>query len=58
MNRQEILDAIKFLASSQGSYKRLYDILSDKSSESEEFLDKLESLNFKDTVDLVMYLEG
>ena len=58
MNRQEILDAIKFLAPSQGSYKRLYDILSDKSSESEEFLDKLESLNFKDTVDLVMYLEG
>lgn len=58
MTKQEILNSIKSLASSQGFYGRLYERLSDNSEESSEFLDKLESLNLKDSVDLVMYLES
>ena len=58
MNQQEILESIKNLASSQGFYGRLYEKLSDNSSESLEILEKLEDQNFKDTVDLVLYLES
>jgi len=58
MTKQEILNSIKSLASSQGFYGRLYEKLNDNSEESDEFLDKLESLNLKDSVDLVMYLES
>lgn len=54
MNKDEILEAINSLASSQGFYQRLYnEILNDP-----ECLDYLESLHFKDIVDLVLYLEG
>ena len=54
MNKDEILEAISSLASSQGFYQRLYnEILNDP-----EYLDYLESLHFKDAVDLVLYLEG
>lgn len=58
MTKQEILNSIKSLASSQGFYSRLYEKLSDNSKESSKVLDKLESLNLKDSVDLVMYLES
>lgn len=58
MIKQEILNSIKSLASSQGFYGRLYEKLSDNSKESSKVLDKLESLNLKDSVDLVMYLES
>ena len=58
MTKQEILDSIKSLAFSQGFYGSLYEKLSNNSKESNEILDKLESLNLKDSVDLVMYLEA
>lgn len=58
MNRKEILDAIKSLANSQGFYSHLYNIIIDGSDDSEEYLDLLESKNFTDVVDLVLYFEG
>ena len=58
MNRQEILNTIKSLSSSQGFYGRLYMQLSDDSEEVNEYLDYLESQNFKDPIDLIMFLEG
>lgn len=58
MNKKEILEMIKSLASSQGFYTRLYQYLSEGSEESEEYLDMLEEKNFKDPVDLILYLEG
>lgn len=55
MNREEIINSIKDLAKCQGFYSRLYDyILTDNS---EEFISELESQNFKDTIDLILYLE-
>lgn len=57
MNKQEILSSIKSLASSQGFYGRLYEQLTDESEDSERFLSELEAQNFKDSVDLIMYLE-
>lgn len=58
MNKKEILEMVKSLASSQGFYTRLYQYLSEGSEESEEYLDMLEEKNFKDSVDLILYLEG
>lgn len=56
MNKQEILEAIKNLSSGQGFYERLYEKLSDDSIES--LLEELENQNFKDTIDLILYLES
>lgn len=53
-----ILDWIKQLSGSQGFYQRLYDKLTDGSDESSKYLEHLESQNFKDIVDLVLYLES
>lgn len=58
MNKQEILNSIKSLASSQGFYGRLYEQLTDESEDSERFLSELEAQNFKDSVDLILYLES
>lgn len=57
MNSTEILNAIKLLAKSQGFYGRLYDKLIDGSKESEDFLQELESKNFNDITDLILYYE-
>lgn len=57
MNRQEILSAIKNLAASQGFYCRLYEKLTDGSEQAEQALDMMEQQNFKDSVDMVMWLE-
>ena len=58
MSRQEILGAIETLSRSQGFYGRLLERLTDGTDESEYFLDELESQNFSDVVDMVMYLES
>ena len=58
MNKQEILSAIQTLAMSQGYYGRLYSKLTDKSNESEKALEYLAKQNFKNIVDLVMFIEG
>ncbi len=59
MNREQILQAIKDLAKSQGSYLRLlHSIYSASEEDRETFLGNLEAQNFKDVVDLVIYLES
>lgn len=54
MNKQEIMDAIKSLAQSQGFYGRLYETL----KENPEALEFLEKQNFKDSLDMIMFLEA
>lgn len=62
MNREQIMEAIKQLAHSQGSYGRFYRDLCEMREEDPDRFDKamtmLEEKNFKDAVDLVMYLES
>ncbi len=58
MTRNEIINTIESLAKSQGFYSRLYSFLNENSEESEKYLDLLENENFKDPVDLILYLEG
>lgn len=57
MNREQILDAIRSLAASQGFYGRLYERLTDGSEEAEDALTLMEAQNFGDVVDMVMWLE-
>ena len=57
MNREQILNAIRSLAASQGFYGRLYERLTDGSDSAEDFLDTMEEQNFGDVVDMVMWLE-
>ena len=57
MTKEEILNGIKMLASSQGFYSRLYNYLSDDNEDSREYLEHLEEQNFNDIVDLILYLE-
>ena len=57
MNKQEILDVVKSLAMSQGYYGRLYDVLTNGTDEAEYALQEMEEQNFKDAVDMIMWLE-
>lgn len=57
MNKEEILNSIQGLSKSQGLYGSLYNKLSDKSEESEAYLEFLADQDFGDIVDLVMYIE-
>ena len=56
MKANEILETIKMLAKSQGFYGRLLNAI-ETSEERENILAELESENFKDPVDLVMFFE-
>ena len=56
MKANEILETIKMLAKSQGFYGRLLNDI-ETSEERENILAELESQNFKDPVDLVMFFE-
>ena len=59
MKREEIMETIKSLASSQGLYSRLYrDLMKLDEDEYDEVMTELESQNFKDGVDLVMFIES
>lgn len=55
MNRQEILNAVKSLAMSQGFYGRLYNALTNGTEEAEAVLQEMVDQNFKDSVDMVMW---
>lgn len=61
MKRDEIIDTIASLANSQGFYGRLLRNLIELKQEYpetyEETMESLEAKNFKDTLDLVMFLE-
>ncbi len=56
MKANEILEAIKMLAKSQGFYGRLLNSI-ETSEEREAILAELESENFGDVVDMVMFFE-
>ena len=56
MKANEILETIKMLAKSQGFYGRLLNSI-ETSEERENILAELESENFGDVVDLVMFFE-
>lgn len=62
MKMKDILNAIKELANSQGFYGRLLrDLTELKQNDLESYnniKEELESQNFHDTLDLIMYLEG
>ena len=59
MKREEIMETIKTLASSQGLYSRLYrDLMELDEEKYNEVMTELESQNFKDGVDLVMFIEN
>ena len=59
MNREQILDVFRQLASSQGFYGRLLARINSADEDTrDEFLSNLEEQNFSDAVDLIMYLEG
>lgn len=58
MNKEDILKLIRSLSNSQGFYSKLYNFLSEDSEESRSFLTELENQNFKDCVDLILYLES
>lgn len=57
MSKAEILNYLESLAKHQGFYYRLYQRLTDGSEESEIYLNELVSKNFKDFVDLLLYIE-
>lgn len=61
MNRDEIMDAIKMLASSQGFYGRMYINLREMRDNDPDEFDRnmtiLEEQNFGDAVDMVMFFE-
>lgn len=54
MTKEEIMEAIKSLARSQDFYGRLYETL----KANPEALDFLAKQNFKDSLDMVMFLEA
>lgn len=57
MNKQEIVDAIANLAGSQGLYSRLYEYIKENGYDG-AVLNYLASQNFKDKVDMVMFIEN
>lgn len=62
MNREQIREVIRSLAKSQGLYGRLDNYLDDLQQgypdEYNTLMLKMEKENFKDAVDLVLYVEG
>ena len=54
MNKNEIMEAIKRLSHSQGFYCYLYGFF----KEHPEALERFEKQNFKDSVDMIMRIEG
>lgn len=54
MTAVQILNTCQILSQSQGSYGRLYEYL----KANKEALEYLVSLNFKDNLDMIMFLEG
>ena len=62
MKRDEIMAAIKMLASSQGFYSRMYANLCEMRDNDPDEFDRnmtiLEEQNFGDVVDMVMFFES
>lgn len=59
MKRDEITRLFQSLARSQGSYGRLLrDIDNMNESDREEFWIELETQNFRDDIDVILFIEG
>ena len=59
MKEKEILETFRQLAKSQGMYGRLLASIEDMPEDNyRELVDILEAQNFKDPVDLILYVEG
>lgn len=62
MKREQILEVIKSLANSQGSYGRLYNALMEAKQNDpdayEELMVSWEAQNFSDDLDFIMFYEG
>lgn len=59
MKKNEIMKIFKSLAQSQGFYGRIVDELESMSESNRNmYLEGLEKQNFKDAVDLVMFMES
>jgi hypothetical protein len=58
MNEIEIEQTLKTLARCQGGYGRLLENINKNPRRKQRFLKELAKLNFKDAVDLVLYLEA
>lgn len=56
MDREQILDAIRNLACSQGFYGRLLDYI-DCGDGGQDYLDYLVEQEFRDVVEMVLFLE-
>lgn len=57
MTRNQILNSIRNLGKHQRYYSNLYKYLKENSDGAELLLEELEDQDFKDEVDLCMYLE-
>ena len=62
MKREQIMDTIKSLAHCQGTYSRLYanmcELRDNDPDRFDECMTELENQNFKDAVDLVLFIEN
>lgn len=59
MKMEDILQLIKSLASSQGSYGRLYrDIINLPEDDYNNLKLELEAMDFKDSIDFILFIEG
>ena len=58
MNKKEIMEAIKSLSHSHSHSQGFYDYLYRFFKEHPEALERFEKNNFKDTVDMIMHIEG
>ena len=59
MKREEILKLFHSLAQSQGFYGRLLrDIYRLDKSDQDRYLSHLEEQNFKDDIDVILFIEG
>lgn len=58
MKKEEILKLFKSLAMSQGFYGRLLERINEDKEWGNVFLAELEKQNFKDSVDLILAIEG
>lgn len=58
MNKNQIYNTIVSLAKSQGYYSNLLEAMDANPDNKEEFLNVLEEKEFKDAVDLILYLES
>ena len=59
MNKEQIMNTLKSLAQSQGFYGRIVNELESLSEANRDmYLEGLEKQNFKDAVDLVIFMES